>query len=97
VPKSRMVAETNGARCPVCSTNRFRIVYRRLRGVDGKQYDYVRCVTCGFGTVQPLPSAEELAAFYSAARQSRTKVNIYEHTNTHTISSKQIEVWSKII
>lgn len=70
-------------RCPVCSGNEFRIKYEGLKGVDGKRYDFVVCTACGFGTISPLPSNEELTNFYSANYESRTKTNIYHHVSPH--------------
>lgn len=67
--------------CPVCSGNNFRIKYVGIKGVDYKQYDFIVCTACGFGTISPMPSNEELTDFYSANYESRTKTNIYHHVS----------------
>lgn len=68
--------------CPVCSENDFRIKYKRIKGVDGKQYNLIVCNTCNFGTVFPIPSAQALTDFYSTSYASRTKINIHNYENT---------------
>lgn len=68
-------------RCPVCSGNDFLVKYEGIKGVDSRRYDVIVCVACGFCTVSPMPSSEELTNFYSADYESRTKVNIYDHVS----------------
>lgn len=74
-----MITTRSYPACPVCSGTDFQIKYCGLEGVNGKRYDLITCVTCDFSTVSPMPSAEELANFYSCSYTSRTKTNIYDH------------------
>jgi 2-polyprenyl-3-methyl-5-hydroxy-6-metoxy-1,4-benzoquinol methylase len=52
--------------CAICHDPSEKSVLCRVTLGPGTEYDLVRCRTCGVMFVQPLPSDEALAAFYSA-------------------------------
>ena len=57
------------SRCPVCESERVDFSYRgrSWRRVDAKWWEVYRCNECSLGFVNPQPSWEELAPYYSSA------------------------------
>lgn len=52
--------------CEICRSTAAKPVRCRVTLVSGTEYDLVECLDCGVMYVQPLPTDEALAAFYSA-------------------------------
>ena len=52
--------------CVLCGGTEFRFVvtgYDRMQARD-EDFDYVRCIGCGLGTLAPLPTAEQILELY---------------------------------
>jgi len=79
-------------KCRLCSDGRTaEYSMRDVPGLEGKCYDLVRCTTCGFIAVHPVPSDEELHAFYSRGYEGLCKSGIIEGENAIQANRAVIE------
>jgi SAM-dependent methyltransferase len=53
--------------CPICGGDAGCVAYPYLTVFGGKQFDYVKCRSCGGVYVDPLPDAADFALMYSKA------------------------------
>lgn len=68
--------------CPVCrnaEVEDFATVFDRVRRVAGQMWLIRRCRSCGFGWTCPMPSAEQLAAYYPPAYLGDTRKTLDEY------------------
>ncbi len=60
-PIAASTTETSPQPCPVCDARAIRPRY----AIEGSASRIVVCETCGLGSTHPMPSAREIASFYS--------------------------------
>jgi 2-polyprenyl-3-methyl-5-hydroxy-6-metoxy-1,4-benzoquinol methylase len=75
--------------CPLCGAAGARVLSRRAR--DGSPLETVLCEGCGLGRVNPLPSAEDLAAFYRDSYRLLYK-QTYEPKPHHVLRATRVAV-----
>lgn len=77
--------------CNVCRQSTSAHFFARVTGIDGAEYNLVRCDNCGMVSVWPLPTEDFLRDFYSINYHGKVKDGIVEWENPTEVNKQIIE------
>lgn len=77
--------------CEVCSEVSQGHHYDKVLGVDGNEYNLVKCDHCKMIRIWPLPTEEFVHSYYSSSYQGQVKENITKWKDVFTANKSTIE------